>query len=262
MLNIRRPIRVAVLCSNHAPGLLYLLNQCPDRGVTYEIVCCVTSEFTFAEEVRVERRGVPTIAHPIDDFYEQRHASIYRDMGVRSEYDDAMLQRLAPFYPDLVLLDGYLYLITRPLLRAFGPRIVNLHFSDLTLRNATGDPKFPGIRAVRDAIEAGCRETRATVHVVDEKPDAGPLIVRSWPFPVSPLVDELRTKNASEVVKAYVYAHQQWMMRTAAGPLMAAALRLIASGAVDLGAIAKGNVSPWLLDRHDLVAPEADLVAH
>lgn len=262
MLNIRRPLRIAVLCSHHAPGLMYLLNQCPGRGVDYEIVCCVTSEYTFDEEVRVERRGVPTLSHPIHHFYEHHHVSVYRDMSVREKYDAATLRRIEPFFPDLLLLDGYMYLITAPLLNAFGPRIINLHFSDLTLRHSDGTPIFPGIRAVRDAIVAGCPETRATVHVVNAEADAGQPIVRSWPFCVSPLVEDVRTQGAPDILKAYVYAHQQWMMRTASGPLLGAALRLIANGAVDLGAMARETSSAWLLDRHELVPPEVDLVVH
>ena len=69
-------LRVAVLCSHRAPGLLHLLNADPDRGRAYDIVCCVTSETTFAEEVRVERRGVPTRSHDIRAFYDARRAPL------------------------------------------------------------------------------------------------------------------------------------------------------------------------------------------
>ena len=242
---------------------MHLLNQCPDRGVTYEVVGCLTSEFTFAEEVRVERRGIPVFSNPIESFYESRGASLYRNMHVRADYDSATLKRLEPLFPDLLVLDGYLYLITRPLLKAFGPRIVNLHFSDLTLRLADGRPRFPGLHAVRDAIVAGRQETRATVHQVNEEPDSGPPIVRSSAFPVSPLVAALRSQGAPDVLKAYIYAHQQWMMRTISGPLLAAALRLVATGAVDLQSLAIGDVppDPWLLDGNELAAPEVELAA-
>ena len=263
MLNHHRPIRVAVLCSHGAPGLIHLLNHSPDRGVAYEIVCCLTSELTFAEEVRVERRGIPVLVHPIAAFFEERGASLYHDARVRASYDAETVDRVTPFFPDLILLDGYEYLVTQPLLKTFRPRILNLHLADLASRHRDGGPRFPGLRAVGDAIAAGCRETRATVHVVNEKVDDGAPIVRSWPFPVSPLIEDLRTREAGEVFKAYVYAHQQWMLRTAAGPLISAALRLISTGAVDLDAL--GNVegaatTPWVLDRHGfLLAPEVEL---
>jgi folate-dependent phosphoribosylglycinamide formyltransferase PurN len=262
MLNPHRPLRVAVLCSHRAPGLLYLLNQSPDRGSAYEIVCCVSSEPTFAEEVRVERRGIPTRAHPIADFYAARGAASRTDMDVRKAYDAAMLRIVEPYLPDVILLDGYLFLVTAPVLERFRNRVLNLHLADLTLRTPAGGPRFPGIRAVRAALAAGARETRATVHLVDALPDAGPPIVRSWPFPVSPLVDDLRTVEADEVMRAYTFAHEQWMMRTASGPLIASALRLVATGAVDLDAMSMSveRSAPWLLERHGfLFAVEAEM---
>jgi folate-dependent phosphoribosylglycinamide formyltransferase PurN len=260
MLTPHHPLRVAVLCSHRAPGLLYLLNQSPDRGFVYEVVCCLTTEPTFAEEVRVERRGIPTLSHPIEDFYARRGADT-RDRDVRAEYDRQTLKMIEPFLPDVILLDGYLYLVTEPMLARFRNRVINLHFADLALRTPSGAPQFPGIRAVRHALAAGQPETRATVHLVDAEPDAGPPIVRSYPFPVSPLVADLRRSDALDVFKAYAYAHEQWMLRTVAGPLMAAALRLIAGGAVELDAMsARADVvTPWLLERNEhLLAPAVE----
>jgi folate-dependent phosphoribosylglycinamide formyltransferase PurN len=260
MLSIHRPLRVAVLCSHRAPGLLYLLNRSPDRGVAYEIVCCVTSERTFAEEVRVERRGIPTIAHPIAEFCEERGVPIFQNLDARAAYDAETLKLIDPYLPELLFLDGYLYIVTTPLLNKFQNRILNIHYSDLTFRTSDGAPGFPGIRAVHDGLAAGCSETRATVHLVNAVPDAGPPIVLSWPFPVSPLVEEVRKLNADDVFEAYVFAHQHWMMRTASGPLMAAALRLVANGTVDLDGLAAADAqrsTPWLLERHGfLMAPE------
>jgi folate-dependent phosphoribosylglycinamide formyltransferase PurN len=241
---------------------MYLLNRSPDRGVTFEIVCVMSSDRAFAEEVRVERRGIPTRGHSIHEFYASRAHADVDDLDVRSEYDAETLTRLNPYAPDVVLLDGYLYLVTTPLLAAFPSRILNLHFSDLTLRHPDGSPRFPGVHAVRDAILAGSSETRATVHLVNERPDDGPPIVRSWPFPVSPLVEDLRTQDAPDVLKAYVHAHEHWMLRTVSGPLAAAALRLVSTGAADLEALnARGGAPPWLLDRlGSLQAPEHELV--
>lgn len=241
---------------------MYLLNQSPDRGAGYEIVGCVTNQTTFDEAVRVERRGVPIATHPIGAFYAAGGARDCRDMVLRAAYDVALLARLEPWFPDVIVLAGYLHLVTAPLLDRFRHRVLNLHFSDLTLRTSGGAPRYPGIRAVRDALAAGCSETRATVHLADAHADNGPPIVRSWPFAVSPLVDELRTQNDDRAFKAYAFAHEQWMLRTVSGPLLATALGLISSGAVDLHALAVGDQSanaPWLLERRGLVtAPELE----
>ena len=255
------PLKVAVLCSRRAPGLLHLLDRDGERGRSYEIVCCLTSEKTFAEEVCVERRGIPTVSHPIGDFYLARGASVQHDAAIRAEFDARTVELLKPYSPDLLLLDGYLYLLTDRMLSAFPSRILNLHFSDLTMRLPDGGPRFPGTRSVRDALAAGCTETRATVHLVNEEVDGGPPIVRSWPLPVSPLVAEARARHAVDMFKAYAFAHQQWMFYAIAGPLWAAALRIVSEPELNLAqlaSIAPHTVVPWELDAHEILhAPTA-----
>lgn len=258
MLN---PLRLAVLCSHRAPGLMHLLNADSGRGRIFDVVCCVTSEATFAEEVRVERRGVPVRSHNIRAFYEARQARLAGAPEVRAAFDADLARLLRPFSPDLVLLAGYLYVLSAPMLAAFPRRILNLHFADLTLRTPDGEPGFPGIRAVRDAIAAGCAETRATVHLVDAVVDGGAPMVRSWPFPVSPMVDEAQGWTATDLLRAYTFAHEQWMMRGCAGPLWSAALQLVASRAIDLDGLESPKTkaaAPWELSRRgDLLPPLA-----
>jgi phosphoribosylglycinamide formyltransferase-1 len=253
MLRLVPPLRVGVLCSHRAPGLVQLLERRPDRGRLFDIVAVLTSELAFDQQRRVSACGIPVRAHAIHEFYRRRDADVYRDFRVRAEYDAETAALLAPFAPDVVLLDGYLYLATRRLLDAYPSRTLNLHFSDLTLRHADGRPRYPGIRAVRDAIADGRSATKATVHLVNHEADGGPPLVESWPFPVSPLVADARAWGARDLLKAYTFAHQEWMMRAASGPLLAAALRLIADGAVDLHALAAvspAGVTPWTVDRH------------
>ena len=245
------PLRVAVLCSHRAPGMMHLLNADPDRGRRFEIVCCVTSEPTFAEEVRVERRGVPVRSHDIRAFYAARQARLGSAPEVRQAFDRETVAILKPFSPQLILTAGYLYVLSEPMLSAFSNRILNLHFADLTLRTPDGAPGFPGIRAVEDALQAGCPETRATVHLVTGEVDAGPPIVRSWPFPVSPMVEEAQAWPATDLLRAYRFAHEQWMMRACSGPMWSAALTLVTSGAVDLDRLdsASGAMPVWDLGR-------------
>jgi phosphoribosylglycinamide formyltransferase-1 len=248
-----KSMTVAVLCSGRAPGLLHALSRDGRRDRAYQIVCCISSDAAFADLAQVERCGVPTHAHPIRRFYEERGASVCGDPAVRAEYDTQMADLLMPYSPDLVLLDGYLYLITAPLLTAFPGRILNLHFSDLTLRKPDGRPRFPGIRAVHDTLAAGLPETYATMHLVNAEPDDGAPILRSWPFPVSPMVTDALAWKATDLFKAYAYAHQEWMIGAAAGPMLVAALELVGAGVVDLtrlGTAEPHTIAPWQLDEH------------
>jgi folate-dependent phosphoribosylglycinamide formyltransferase PurN len=259
-----RPLRVAILCSERAPGLLHLVDRCPDRGVTYEIVAVVSSEDWFADDARIERRGIPTLGHPIREFYAARGRPLADDLDTRAAYDAETVALLEPFMPDLIVLDGYRYVVTAPLLRTYRDRIISLAFSDLARRRLDGRPRFAGPHAVRDALLAGCFDTRLSVHLVNEQIGDGPPIVRSWPFPTSGMSPALRTTDDATALEAYAESQEDWMIREAAGPLLAAALRLIAAHGVsldDLAASDARDVSAWLIDQAGcLHAPDAELV--
>lgn len=258
MLTTDRPLRVAVLCSRRAPGLVHLLASDSARGTAFDIVAVVTSESTCPEAGLLDACGIPGIVHDIRAFYEARGSSVYRDFVTRRAYDRATVDLLTPFAPDLVLLDGYLYLVTKPMLEAYANRILNLHFSDLTIRRADHRPAYAGIRAVREALADGQVETSATLHLVNDEPDGGAPVVRSWHFPVSPLVARARQWHAMDMLKAYAFAHQEWMIREASGPVLSAALALIAAGTVDLDALGRVDaayVTPWHVDARLRLTP-------
>jgi hypothetical protein len=153
---------------------------------------------------------------------------------------------------DLLVLASYLYVVTKPMLSFFRHRIINVHHSDLIQRDKAGRARLTGLRAVRDAIFAGERETRATVHLVTKELDQGPPFLRSWAFPVSPLAHDALAWDAADVLKAYSFAHQEWMIRSTWGPLLASALGLIATERLDLTALARATPDilgrPWDLD--------------
>lgn len=134
---------------------------------------------------------------------------------------------LLPYDVDAVVLLGYLYVLSDPMLDAFPGRILNVHDADLTLRHDDGRPSYPGLHATRDAILAGEHETRSSVHVVTKQLDAGPVIVRSNPFPVAPFATAAAQRGEHDIVRAYAYAQREWMMRSAWGALASKALAKI-----------------------------------
>jgi phosphoribosylglycinamide formyltransferase 1 len=257
------PMRVGVLCSHRAPGLQHLLEEDSNRGALYDIVCCLTSEDSIAEAA-FAANGISVIAHPIHQFCEARDYRL-SDLTGRAAYDAAMVERLAMYRLDLLVLTSYLYVVTEPMLSFFRHRIINVHHSDLIRRNEAGRPRFVGLRAVRDAVFSGERETRATVHLVTNELDQGTPFLRSWAFPVSPLAHDALAWNAADVLKAYSYAHQEWMIRSTWGPLLASALELIATGRLDLTALARATPDilgrPWDLDASGAILGEGPVPA-
>jgi phosphoribosylglycinamide formyltransferase 1 len=251
-------LRVAVLCSHRAPALRYLVDHDAARGPLHEIVCCISSEAACADEDAIRGCGIPMHLHPIRPFCAQ-HGTPWTDRGARSSYDIVIAQLLWPYGVDIVMLDTYLYLLSDVMLALYPARVVNLHHSDLARIDAAGRPRFPGLRAVRDAILAGERTTRATAHLVTPGLDEGPPFLRSWPFPVAPLVENARRWGANDILKAYTYAHQEWMIRSAWGPLMVGTLALIANGCVDFRTLSR-SAPIWELDASGKLAyPTTDL---
>ncbi|GIW53565.1 MAG: hypothetical protein KatS3mg081_2920 [Gemmatimonadales bacterium] len=239
-----RLFRVAVVCSRRAPGLDYLLAPRAGRGRIYEIVACIASDSQCQELDLLEAAGIPTRVLDIRQFYRARGLR-WSDLAVRPLYDEVLAATLLSYRPDLVVLCGYLHILTGPVLEAFAPNLINIHDADLTVRDDRGIPRYRGLRAVLDAILAGERETRSTVHVVTPELDTGPILVRSDAFPVHPLVQEARVWGALDILKAYAYAHREWMMRASWGPLLAGAIALCAAGANrDLAGFDFSNRSP------------------
>ncbi|HEX3454857.1 MAG TPA: phosphoribosylglycinamide formyltransferase [Gaiellaceae bacterium] len=95
----------------------------------------------------------------------------------REERDLVMATWLEEHGVELVVLAGYMQILTPPFLDRFPGRIVNVHPSLL--------PAFPGAHAIDDALAAGVETTGLTVHYVDEGIDTGPVIVQE-PVPVEP----------------------------------------------------------------------------
>lgn len=182
-------LNVAVLCSKRAPGLEALRERVH--------VACVLD------------RQLP-----------RRHD--------REAFDAETASLLLPYDVDAVILLGYLYILTDPMLETFSGRILNVHDSDLALRNDDGGPRYPGLHATCDAINAGEHETRSSVHLVTKHPDAGPVLARSNAFPVAPFVSVAAVRGEQDIVRAYAYAQREWMMRSTWGALASEALgRLI-----------------------------------
>ena len=115
--------------------------------------------------VRAREGGVPTATFSLDC-----HAD-------RAERDLVMATWLEEHDVELVVLAGYMHLLTAPFLQRFPGRVVNVHPSLL--------PAFPGAHAIADALAAGVATTGVTVHYVDEGLDTGE-VIRQEEVPLEP----------------------------------------------------------------------------
>lgn len=90
------------------------------------------------------------------------------DYADRDAWGAALLERIRAYEPDLTILSGFMRLVPSVVVRALSPALVNTHPAYL--------PEFPGAHAVRDALAASASQTGATIMVVDDGVDTGPVI--------------------------------------------------------------------------------------
>jgi phosphoribosylglycinamide formyltransferase-1 len=157
------PARLLVLVSGAGTNLQALLDACADPGYGAEVVAVGADRDEIEGLHRAERSGVPTFVHRVKD-----HPS-------RAHWDATLAASCAGHRPDLVVLAGFMKLTGPEFLGRFGGRCVNTH--------PALSPSFPGMHAPADALAYGVKVTGATLFVVDEGVDTGP-IVAQVPVPV------------------------------------------------------------------------------
>ena len=150
-------LRVGVLASGSGTNLQALLDTV-HRETAIEIVAVGSDKPEARALERARAAGVEVQAFPIGD-YEDRQAR-----------DDAIADWLVSRRVDLVVLAGYMQLLSPSFLRAFPQAVINVHPALL--------PSFPGIRSVERTVEHGVRVSGVTVHFVDDGVDTGPIILQ------------------------------------------------------------------------------------
>jgi len=208
---------VAVLFSGGASALKHLLEKDPRLNVKYRFVGALTDNKSAAGIELARQAGIPVEIFDYRDFIQERR-STFTDAHARQQYFERVVEKLAVWQPDIVMLSGFMLIVREPLLSAYKHRILNVHPADLTILDDEGRRKYTGMDAVAEAIHAGEKQTRSTIHLVTEEVDGGPIVVLSDPLAVEPGVDP-RT-------------HQERMKWACDGPAYQRALELLASGRV------------------------------
>lgn len=224
------PLRIAILTSFSADGVERLLAD-PNRGSVYELACVVSSETELLQTAALEAANVPVIMRPLHRMLGTRALSL-RNLHAREDYDREAADLLKSLNVDWIILDGYHYIVTEPLLEIFPNRVLGMHESDLTQLDEDGHRRYVEMHSVRRAIFAGERETRSSMYFVNARVGEGPLFLLSEPFPVSPIVADGLAWGAYDLVNAYARVHRDWMVRASWGPMLERALQFIAAGTI------------------------------
>jgi phosphoribosylglycinamide formyltransferase-1 len=153
----RKPI--VVLISGRGSNMRALVERSRDAAMGYE-VAAVLSDQPAAPGLRLARDlGIPAQA-------------IQPPAGIpRADADRAMAAAIDAHAPSLIVLAGYMRILSAPFVAHYAGRILNIHPSLL--------PKFPGLHTHRRVLEAHEPQHGATVHFVTERLDAGPAIIQA-----------------------------------------------------------------------------------
>ncbi|MDP8960950.1 MAG: phosphoribosylglycinamide formyltransferase [Actinomycetota bacterium] len=170
--------RIAVLVSGGGSNLQALLDAiAADPTFGGQVVVVASDQADCLALERARAAGIPSI--PI----------AFEDHPDRQMWEHRLTYAVAGYDPDLIVLAGFMRLLSPRFLQRWPNRICNIHPSLL--------PAFPGPRAVRDALEYGVKITGTTVHLVDEQVDHGPIIAQhtvevAWDDDVTSLHERIK----------------------------------------------------------------------
>jgi phosphoribosylglycinamide formyltransferase-1 len=150
-------LSLVVLISGGGSNLRALLEAAQDAEFPARIVAVGADRdadgFEHAEEF-----GIPTFSTVLSNY------------PTREAWGEALLEQIQVWKPDLVVLSGFMKLLPPAVVSALSPNLINTHPAYL--------PEFPGAHGVRDAIEAGVTQSGASVILVDNGVDSGPIIAQ------------------------------------------------------------------------------------
>jgi phosphoribosylglycinamide formyltransferase-1 len=158
-------LRIGVLASGRGSNLQAILDASREPSYPARVAVVISDRETATALDRARQAGVPAVFMNPKDF------------GDRAAYDAALSAELAARQVGLVCLAGFMRLLGPAFVAAWAGRILNIHPSLL--------PAFPGLAPQRQALEHGVRVAGATVHLVDEGVDSGPIVLQEA-VPVEP----------------------------------------------------------------------------
>jgi phosphoribosylglycinamide formyltransferase-1 len=172
-------VRIGVLVSGSGTNLQALLDAEAAGALAGRVVVVISNKPAVGALDRAAKHNVPTVVIS------------HRDHATREDFDGALVATLRAHAVELVVLAGFMRIVTPVFLDAFPQRVVNVHPALL--------PSFPGVDAQAQALAYGVRVTGATVHFVDAGVDTGPILAQA-PVPVldDDTVETLRARILRE----------------------------------------------------------------
>jgi phosphoribosylglycinamide formyltransferase-1 len=164
-------LRLAVLASGGGSNLQAIIDACEGGEIDAQVVLVVSNNSDAGALQRARTHGIPDL-----------HLSS-RQFDSQEEFDTRLLEVLSEYKVDLVILAGYMKLLSPAVVSAYRNRMLNIHPA---LLPSFGGKGMYGIRVHQAVIESGAKFSGVTVHVVDEQYDHGPIVAQR----VVPVMDD------------------------------------------------------------------------
>ena len=175
-------IKIAVLVSGRGTNLQAIINAIKKGRIDGEIKIVISDNPKAYALQRAKKNKITTQVVP------------YKEFRNKEEYEQEILRHLDDYKINLIVLAGYMRILSPEFIKKYRYRIINIHPALL--------PAFPGLHAQRQALEYGVKVSGCTVHFVDEGTDTGPIILQKA-VPVKQFDDE--ESLAKRILK---YEHQ------------------------------------------------------
>ncbi len=157
--------RIVILISGRGSNMEAILRAAAEERWSAQIAAVISNKIDAAGLKTAERAGIPGVAVE------------HRQYPDRDSFDAALAEAIERFSPDLVVLAGFMRILTAGFVHRFHGRLLNIHPSLL--------PSFPGLATHQQALDAGVKFHGATVHFVTPELDHGPIVEQA----VVPVLD-------------------------------------------------------------------------
>ena len=198
-----KPLRVVVMVSGGGTNLQAIIDSVKDGTITNtQIVGVISNNKNAYALKRAEENDIPSVCVSPKDF------------ETRDIFNEKLLEAVDSYEPDLVVLAGFLVVITPEMIKKYENRMINIHPSLIPSFCGKG---YYGLKVHEAALSRGVKVVGATVHFVDEGTDTGPIILQK--------AVEVQQGDTPEVLQRRVMEQAEWK-------ILPKAIDLIANGKV------------------------------
>lgn len=185
------PLNIAILASGSGTNAQAMIDKAAQGVLDVNIALIVCNRPGAGVVSRAEKAGIPCLVLDHTSFPD------------RASFDARMVEALREAGAELVVLAGYMRLLTPVFLEAFAGKVINIHPALL--------PSFPGVHGGADAVNYGVKVSGCTVHFVEEKVDSGPVLIQAV-VPVNAGESEDDLMSRIHVMEHRIYPQAiQWL---------------------------------------------------